>query len=269
MDYDWIDRHSNKYAQTLNGKIFTGVSCNTESIRRTNRSECGMVITLVVSGYGSLVAGEKTYAIKPGSVMFRHPRMDYRFVLSSQCFHRRCYLVLPNEIFSLLSEIHPNLVNVPPVFTVEDIRRFFDDFLLVYESVEMATDENFFSLLPVVERYMLHVLSSYLMEGKSAQLRRAKAQLEMDFTSSLEDIAREYSMSYNTFRKNFAQAYKIAPQRYRLKCKVEKAKQLLSMGYQCSEVADMLSYPDLYTFSHQFKALVGETPREYRKVHIL
>ena len=31
----------------------------------------------------------------------------------------------------------------------------------------------------------------------------------------------------------------------------------------------MLSYPDLYTFSHQFKALVGETPREYRKVHIL
>ena len=107
------------------------------------------------------------------------------------------------------------------------------------------------------------------MEGKSAQLRRAKAQLEMDFTSSLEDIAREYSMSYNTFRKNFAQAYKIAPQRYRLKCKVEKAKQPLSMGYQCSEVADMLSYPDLYTFSHQFKALVGETPREYRKVHIL
>lgn len=269
MGFEWIDGHSNKYAQALNGKIFTGVSCNTESIRRTNRSEWGMVITLVISGFGTLVAGGDRYDINPGCVMFRHPKMDYQFELSNQCFHRRCYLVLPNEIFFLLGEVHPNLVNVPPVFDVEDIHRFFDDFLHVYESVEKSTDENFFSLLPVVERYILHVLSSYLLEGKAAQLCRAKAQLEMDFTSSLEDIAKEYSMSYNTFRKNFAQTYKISPQQYRLRCKVEKAKQLLSMGYHCSEVADMLSYPDLYTFSHQFKAIAGVTPREFRKVHIL
>ena len=79
MGFEWIDGHSNKYAQALNGKIFTGVSCNTESIRRTNRSEWGMVITLVISGFGTLVAGGDRYDIKPGCVMFRHPKMDYQF----------------------------------------------------------------------------------------------------------------------------------------------------------------------------------------------
>lgn len=61
----------------------------------------------------------------------------------------------------------------------------------------------------------------------------------------------------------------ISPQQYRLRCKIENAEQLLSMGHQCSEVADLLGYPDLYTFSHQFKLLTGMTPKEYRKGHIL
>lgn len=76
-------------------------------------------------------------------------------------------------------------------------------------------------------------------------------------------------MSYNTFRKNFTNAYGVSPQQYRLRKKVENAKQLLSMGYHCSEVADTLGYPDLYTFSHQFKQIAGTTPKEYRKGHIL
>ena len=246
MDMTWIDEHRNKFAQALNGKIFTGVSCNTEHISRTSRTEAAMVLTLVVSGRGRI-----------------------RTELFGQTFHRRCYLVMPPEVFTLMNEVHPDLTNIPPVFHVDDVRRLFDDFLLVYESIHSSTGENFFSLLPVVERYMLHVLSSYLVEGKAAKLRRVKARLEMDYTSSLEEIADDSSMSYNTLRKNFVQAYGISPQQYRLKCKVEKARQLLSMGYLCSEVSDMLGYPDLYTFSHQFKSVTGISPRDFRKGHII
>lgn len=270
MDYSWIDVHSNKYAQTLNGKIFTGVSCNTESIHRTSRMEGGgMALTLVVSGKGEIACDGKNYEIGPGMVLFRHPMLNYTLALSSQCFHRRCYLVLPKEIFYLMLEAHPDLISVPPVFSVEDVRKHLDNFLLVYEHVKESSDENFFSLLPVVERYVLYLLSPYLLKGKSSDLMRAKAQLETDFTSTLQEIAEEHSMSYNTFRKNFTNAYGVSPQQYRLRKKVENAKQLLSMGYHCSEVADTLGYPDLYTFSHQFKQIAGTTPKEYRKGHIL
>lgn len=63
--------------------------------------------------------------------------------------------------------------------------------------------------------------------------------------------------------------YGIPPQQYRLKSRIENAKQLLSMGHRCNEVADMLGYPDSYTFSHQFKQIAGTTPKQYRKGHIL
>lgn len=269
MDYSWIDIHANKYAQTLNGKIYTGVSCNTESILRSSKMEEGMAITIVISGEGKMVSNGIDYPIKPPMVLFRHPKMNYSLALSSQCFHRRCYLVLPKEIFALLLDIHPNLVNVPPLFSIENPRKYLDDFLLVFEHVKKSTDEEIFALLPIVERYILYLLSPFLLNGKSSALRRAKAQLEVDFSTSLEEIAQEYSMSYNTFRKNFTAAYGIPPQQYRLKSRIENAKQLLSMGHRCNEVADMLGYPDSYTFSHQFKQIAGTTPKQYRKGHIL
>lgn len=269
MNYDWIDGHASKYAQTLSGKIYAGVSCNTESIRRSSRMEEGMAITIVISGSGNITANGKEYEIRPSTVLFRHPMMDYSLILSSQCFHRRCYLVLPREIFALLLDVHPNLINVPPVFDIDDPRKYLDDFLMIFERIRESGDEDLFSLLPVIERYILHLLSPYLINGKSYTLRRAKARLEVDFSSTLQEIAAEYSMSYNTFRKNFTSEYGISPQQYRLKNKIENAKQLLSMGHRCSEVADMLGYPDSYTFSHQFKQIEGTTPKEYRKGHIL
>ena len=108
-----------------------------------------------------------------------------------------------------------------------------------------------------------------MLDGKENALRRARGQLEVDYRSSLEEIAAHHDMSYNTFRKYFHEAYGISPQQYRLHSRVEKAKQLLSMGHQCSEVAAMLDYPDLFSFSHQFKQISGTSPSEYRKAHIL
>ena len=56
MDYSWLDMHSNKYAQSLGGRISVGVSRNTESIVRTSGTEAGMVITLVVFTVFSVIA---------------------------------------------------------------------------------------------------------------------------------------------------------------------------------------------------------------------
>ena len=84
----------------------------------------------------------------------------------------------------------------------------------------------------------------------------------------MPEIADSLPMSYNTFRKNFEKTYGISPSQYRQNARIDHAKQLLSMGFHCSEVADKLKYTDLYTFSHQFKQITGQTPREYRAGHV-
>lgn len=269
MDYSWLDMHSNKYAQSLGGRISIGVSRNTESIVRTSGTEAGMVITLVVCGKGRIRWDTQEMAIDDSMILFRHPGSDYSLTLTSGVMHRRCFLMLPDEIYRLLCLVHPSMSKVPMAFHVDDVRRFFDDFLLVYDHIRSGHDEDLFALLPVLERYILRLLSGYVLDGKENALRRARGQLEVDYRSSLEEIAAHHDMSYNTFRKYFHEAYGISPQQYRLHSRVEKAKQLLSMGHQCSEVAAMLDYPDLFSFSHQFKQISGTSPSEYRKAHIL
>ena len=209
MDYSWLDMHSNKYAQSLGGRISIGVSRNTESIVRTSGTEAGMVITLVVCGKGRIRWDAQEMAIDDSMILFRHPGSEYSLSLTSGVMHRRCFLMLPDEIYRLLCLVHPSMSKVPMAFPVDDVRRFFDDFLLVYEHIRSGHDEDLFALLPVLERYILRLLSGYVLDGKENALRRARGHLEVDYRSSLEEIAAHHDMSYNTFRKYFHEAYGI------------------------------------------------------------
>ena len=131
--------------------------------------------------------------------------------------------LLPNELFMLYIQLHPNLLKTPPVQNVENVGKCFDDFMIVLSHLCEATDDSFFSILPVIDRYLRHVLSPFAIEGKASKLREAKAVLEADFRSTLEEIAGSHMMSYSTFRKAFAENYGISPQQYRLRCRIEKA----------------------------------------------
>ena len=266
----WADSIRGSYIKTLNGKLFMGVSSNTESINRyTRMDEDGMLLTYVINGKGTIETKEGNYEIKDGMVMFRHSLMDYRLSLSPRYHHRRCYLFLPKELFLLLLEMYPELSTIPPVFEIEYSPRHTEEFESLFKKVKETENHDFLSLLPSIERYLLHFLHSYLADSSLSYLRKAKARLEEDFSTSLPEIASSFSISYNTFRKQFTDNFGISPQRYRMKARCEQACQLLSMGLSCSRVADTLSYPDLYTFSHQFSLVTGQTPREYRREHIL
>lgn len=267
-NYQWLDAYKGTYAKTFNGKIFIGISSNTESITRTAKMNEGMLLTWIITGTGRMETPEGIFHIHENSILFRHPLMDYKLTIDPGCHHRRCYLSLPKELFLLLLEIYPELMSVPPVFRIEPTEKHFEQFLYIYEKIRDADNTDFFILLAMVERYLLHFLHDFVIDNKSCLLRKAKNILESDFTSSLPDIAESLPMSYNTFRKNFEKAYGVSPSQYRQHARIEHAKQLLSMGFHCSETADRLKYPDLYTFSHQFKQVTGQTPREYRSGHV-
>lgn len=57
--------------------------------------------------------------------------------------------------------------------------------------------------------------------------------------------------------------YGISPGQYRIEYRIRVAKRLLKDGSSVSKVAQMLNYPDIYTFSHQFREVVQCSPTEY------
>jgi AraC family transcriptional regulator of arabinose operon len=58
----------------------------------------------------------------------------------------------------------------------------------------------------------------------------------------------------------------ITPWEFVIRCRIEKAGSLLRFSsHSVGQVADLLGYPDIYSFSKQFKAHTGQTPTQYRK----
>jgi len=85
---------------------------------------------------------------------------------------------------------------------------------------------------------------------------------------SLPDFAEKFSMSYSSFRQGFTKHMGMPPGVFHISQRIEQVKMLLA-GSQLSlkEIASHFNYPDLPSFSKQFKKITGLTPRNYIKTY--
>ena len=77
-----------------------------------------------------------------------------------------------------------------------------------------------------------------------------------------------FHMSESNLSHTFKNQKGISVQRYIYNAKINRAKQwLLNTDFTVTEIASMLNYSDIYSFSHSFRQLVGLSPLEYRKLN--
>ena len=83
-----------------------------------------------------------------------------------------------------------------------------------------------------------------------------------------EQIASEFGLSYDKFRKHFKHHTGQTPAVYRMACRIEAACTLLEhTDLSHKEIADNLAFSDEYAFSKRFKAVKSVPPSLYRVLH--
>ena len=87
----------------------------------------------------------------------------------------------------------------------------------------------------------------------------------LDCEISMEKLAKEIHMGYESLRKDFRKKYGISPGKYRIEKKMEQACLLLESGIPIKEIAQMVGYEDVYSFSKQFTKTYHIAPGKYRK----
>jgi AraC-like DNA-binding protein len=81
-----------------------------------------------------------------------------------------------------------------------------------------------------------------------------------------QEVAREVGLSYENFRKRFAQLSGESPGRYQKRRRLEWACAAIYQGdHSIKEIAAELGFCDVFHFSKAFKQVVGTTPSEYRR----
>ena len=81
---------------------------------------------------------------------------------------------------------------------------------------------------------------------------------------SVFELAKECNVSEVYLRKLFSSVYGVSPKEYILSLRIERAKQLLSLGdFTVTDVAYLCGYSDPCHFSREFKKRTGVSPSEY------
>lgn len=104
-------------------------------------------------------------------------------------------------------------------------------------------------------------------QGLDPVVVRAISRLSADFSSqlTLPGLAAELGVGYSSFRKRFREQTGVSPGAFRVRRRIEMSLNMLCDGRKnVSEVARELGYPDVYTFSAQFKRMTGQSPRAWR-----
>jgi len=104
--------------------------------------------------------------------------------------------------------------------------------------------------------------------GIEGKIEKVKRFVEMNYHKKvrLKDAAQAVYLSPKYLSRIFKQSTGKGFSEYKLKIKIEKAKELLGKtGYNVNQVAEKLGYENVESFIRLFKRLAKYTPTEYRK----
>jgi AraC family transcriptional regulator len=123
---------------------------------------------------------------------------------------------------------------------------------------------------------MVHLLQYYsaqqvrlpTYEGGLSKLKLQQVvdyiQAHLDHDLSLKELAAIVQMSAHYFSQLFKQSTGITPHQYVIRCRIERARELLMQGkLTISDVAKVVGFVDQSHFHRHFKRLVGITPKAF------
>ncbi len=193
-----------------------------------------------------------------GSVIVRLPGVCHslEFFEDSEI----AYIAVPSEVLAIMRQTAPNTFK-HPVFRSEIspkvVRVKHRD---ICDELSSLPNNRLFEVVVKMQDFIAMLCLSL----KHNNMEQACRIIEENILNkiSMPEIAAELKMSYSAFRKKFLQELGVPPGKYLINKRIEKAYELLLQGCPVGEVADQLNYPDIYTFSRQFKKHTGNTPSE-------
>ncbi len=210
-----------------------------------------------------------TGVVGPGTVFQRLPDRQHTATFDPQVRYVEVFLAFSGWLLDPVSRIL-GLTQRPVVQVGIDLA-LIRDLAAAADALTGARDRE----LPRLYLHFLGLLSALFTASTPAEAVPAEADWvdeacrllaeESDVRSPLEQIARRLGLSYETFRKDFRARMGVSPGDYRIRRRIDRARELLtSSGSSVKEIAYELGYPNASVFSLQFKREVGRSPEHYR-----
>ena len=253
--------------------------CSHEEIIPTHTHKDFYELTIVTSGEGNVISNGKTFPVKAGDMHLSIPYDIHQIIASSNSeleYDFFAFRVLNDELYSELKKIS----NDP---TIINSRTFVDNKIseLISNAIsELSTEkpygekllENIFSQIVI---YLIRDFNKPTLEKVKYTQSEILCYQIMNYIDThiyslkkLDDLAAITNYSYGYLSAIFKKTTSNTLSDYYHKKKLDAARLLiLENKYKIIEIAEMLNYSSVYSFSKAFTKRFGISPRNYKALH--
>lgn len=177
------------------------------------------------------------------------------------------WLVVEGNALKHAIKMHEIPLNTPIHANAEDV---FDNYLtLLYNELTSHMRQDEYPLEHILDLLFYELSRLIKTEGHTIPDNIQNAVKFMwqniDQPLSVEQIAREASLSVSRFIPIFKKCYGEPPMHYLYRKRMDLAAQLLIyQSYSCKQIAERTGFRDQLNFSRRFRQFWGYSPRDYR-----
>jgi len=219
-------------------------------------------------------ARAKEFNLGPGDVVLRRPGRVYSIERDFSSDWLEFFLNIPPVLYETLLKLNifPRKQQTlqPGLHSLLTSR--IENFLtLLIEEPYGTFAQSLSSAIQLIVDFTLFDARHSIPPPESVKIQEACRLLEeliCDRSVKIEEIAREVGLCSDSFRRLFKTQIGISPKEYLLHKRIEHAQRLFfECGMDIKQVAFELNYPDLASFSKQFKQITGLPPGTFRDLH--
>ncbi len=229
-------------------------------------SEYAMVC--VVSGRGEYLDDQgRSWNFEPGCIIQRFPDKSH-----SICWHEpgsTAFIAAPRPIFELLKLLCGNDFTCSPIIKGYAPSRFCEECRIIHRMLESINKNQLIEAANHIQMVFSEILTSQTTAPRQNPYLLARVDKFINSHDwnriSVTTLAKACNMNINSFREKFRRETGLPPGRYIIIRRIDTAaKLLLQEELSIGEIADLLGYSDIYTFSKQFRKFRGISPSAYR-----
>jgi len=219
------------------------------------------VLVLLTSGSGSYIDREgKQWPIDNGDLFQRFPGLSHGQEFRGKV-HEQLFIRVPTKLFELMNDADE--LKESPVLKgdTQAFKKQFDYFVNDCRKLQSYADHLWRARQLISSLHQLsqgEVMKETIEQACDMMMRSSHQRPD------LNRLAEELNMSYIDFRRKFKQRIGMPPGAWLIQQRIQRAVDLMkSSELTLSDIAHHLSYPDIYSFSKQFKKIIGMSPRKY------
>lgn len=257
---------------SLGDSDFVNIGYFDKNSSRKNIYKEHFTLMYVINGNGTYI--DKTgqsHELKPGALLLRHPGDCHSILRQENKAWLEFYIIIPNYFYEFLQR--SNSLPYSDLSFISLNAQWLNTLLNLAERCLQLNLKNKQRVFPELQQFFLTVKDKQTHKRKyqSGQIEILEIcriiEESPELRASNDDLAKKAGFGNEHFRKIFREIVGCAPQEYMINCRIQKAQRMLIEDKLSLEsIAFKLGYPDLPSFSRQFKKASSLSPSEFKRM---